>query len=77
MDQFMQNNNEINNSLNKVRLIIIGLKKSMSGKEGLLHWETVMNSLPKELKQRIIDVAKEYESEQQTKLDELWKANLK
>lgn len=77
MEQFMQNNNEINNSLNKARLIIIGLKKSMSGEEGLLHWETVMNSIPKELKQRIIDVAKEYESELQAKLDELWKTNLK
>lgn len=77
MEQFIQNNNEINNSLNKARLIIIGLKKSMSGEEGLLHWGTVMNSLPKELKLRIIGVAKEYESELQTKLDELWKANLK
>lgn len=76
MKQFMQNH-ETNRDIEWVRILAEGLEKSIKGGRVELwktrppFWSIVMNRIPEELKNRIIDLAKEYESELQKEFEEL------
>lgn len=70
-------NHKTDRSIEWVHILAEGLEKSIKGGRVELlktrppFWDIVMNCIPEELKRRIIDLAKEYESELQKEFEEL------